>query len=62
MGCSTAWTFSREASEFAARIDSKIVLIDGRSLARHRIDHDVGASTSRSYAVRRIDSDYFVAE
>lgn len=55
----TTSTFSSEAIEFAARIDSKIVLIDGVSLARHMIDHGVGVSTSRCYEVKRVDSDYF---
>jgi restriction system protein len=54
--------FSAEAVDFASRIDSKIVLIDGAALARHMIDHDVGVSASRSYDVKRIDSDYFTEE
>jgi restriction system protein len=58
----TTSTFSAEAISFAARIDSKIVLIDGATLARYMIDSGVGVSTSRSYEVKRIDSDYFTEE
>lgn len=58
----TTSSFSGDAIEFASRIDSKIVLIDGSALAKHMIDHNVGVSTSRSYEVKRIDSDYFSEE
>jgi len=54
--------FSAEATDFASRIDSKVVLIDGATLARYMIDHDVGVSPSRSYEVKKIDSDYFTEE
>jgi restriction system protein len=58
----TTSSFSGDALEFASRIDSKIVLIDGSALAKHMIDHNVGVSTSRSYEVKKIDSDYFSEE
>ena len=58
----TTSAFSADAIEFAARIDSKIVLIDGATLARYMIDNDVGVSAYRSYQVKKIDSDYFAEE
>jgi restriction system protein len=58
----TTSSFSADALEFTSRIDSKIVLIDGAALVKHMIDHDVGVSVSRSYAVKKIDSDYFSEE
>lgn len=58
----TTSAFSGDAIDFASRIDSKIVLIDGATLARHMIDHNVGVSLSRSYEVKKIDSDYFSEE
>jgi restriction system protein len=58
----TTSSFSSDAIEFASRIDSKIVLIDGAALAKYMIDHNVGVSTSRSYEVKKIDSDYFSEE
>jgi restriction system protein len=58
----TTSSFSSDALEFASRIDSKIVLIDGAALAKHMIDHNVGVSVSRSYEVKKIDSDYFNEE
>lgn len=58
----TTSSFSADALEFTSRIDSKIVLIDGASLAKHMIDHNVGVSPTRSYEVKKIDSDYFSEE
>lgn len=55
----TMSSFSTDALDFASRIDSKIVLIDGGALAKHMIDHNIGVSGARSYEVKRIDSDYF---
>jgi restriction system protein len=36
------------------------VLIDGQQLAQLMIDYDVGVATSRSYTIKKIDSDYFL--
>lgn len=58
----TTSSFSADALDFASRLDSKIVLIDGAALAKHMIDHNVGVSMSRSYEVKKIDSDYFTEE
>ncbi len=58
----TTSSFSGDALEYASRIESKIVLIDGSALAKHMIDHNVGVSTSRSYEVKKIDFDYFTEE
>ncbi len=56
----TTSSFSNEARDFASRIDSKIVLIDGRQLAQLMIDNDVGVSKVSSYEIKKIDFDYFV--
>lgn len=58
----TTSSFSSDAQEFASKIDSKIVLIDGPALAKHMIDHNIGVSPVRSYEVKKIDSDYFGEE
>lgn len=52
--------FSREAEEYVSRIDSKIVLIDGKSFARMMIDFGVGVTSVASYEVKKIDADYFL--
>lgn len=58
----TTSDFSKDVLDFVSRIDSEIVLIDGAMLARYIFDHDVGVSTSRSYEVKKVDSDYFLEE
>ncbi len=58
----TTSTFSQDALEYAARIDSKIVLIDGNTLAQLMIDHNVGVALLAAYELKRIDSDYFTEE
>lgn len=40
-------------------IDPKVILIDGQTLAKLMIEHNVGATTVESYQVKRIDLDYF---
>jgi restriction system protein len=52
--------FSKDAIAYVEKIDSKIVLIDGPTLARHMVDHNVGVSLVTEYQVKRVDSDYFM--
>lgn len=58
----TTSTFTKDAIEYASRIDSKIVLIDGDTLAQLMIDHNVGVSPMAVYEIKRIDFDYFTEE
>ena len=58
----TASTFSQEAMDYVASIESKVVLIDGMRLAQLMIDFNVGVSRSQVYEIKRIDSDYFAEE
>ena len=55
----TTSTFSRDAHDYVATIDPKVVLIDGRRLSQLMIDFDVGVSATQAYLVKRIDTDYF---
>jgi len=58
----TTASFSAEAIDFASRIDSKVVLIDGPRLAKYMIDNNVGVSPWQTYEVKRVDTDYFAEE
>ena len=58
----TTSTFTREAQDFAARIESRVILVDGPTLASLMIDHNVGVSAVRSFDLKRIDSDFFSEE
>ena len=55
----TTSTYTAEAADYATRIDTKVVLIDGKQLAGLMIDFDVGVAVAATYLVKRIDSDYF---
>ena len=55
----TASDFTKDALDFVSRIDSKIILIDGATLAKVMIDFGVGVNPVATYQVQKIDSDYF---
>ena len=58
----TTSTFTKDARDYADKIESKIVLIDGESLAQLMIDHNIGVSPVASYMIKKIDNDYFNEE
>jgi restriction system protein len=55
----TTSAFSKEAMEYVAMIENKIVLIGGKELTGLMVDFDVGVSKIASYDVKRLDLDYF---
>ncbi len=56
----TTSDFSQSAIEFANKIESKVVLINGETLAKLMIDYNVGVSPTQLYELKSIDSDYFL--
>jgi restriction system protein len=55
----TSTSFSREAVQYAATIETRIVLIDGDRLADLMIDFNVGVAPAQSFEIKRIDHDFF---
>lgn len=55
----TTSSFSKGATEYAAKINSRIVLIDGARLTALMFEHNVGVSPKQTYVVKAIDNDYF---
>ncbi|MHC4738590.1 MAG: restriction endonuclease [Planctomycetota bacterium] len=55
----TTSAFTKEAMQYASKIENKIVLIDGERLSQLMIEHNIGVSTTASYEVKKIDTDYF---
>ena len=52
--------FTKEAQDYARRQHTtKIVLVDGKALAKLMIEYDVGVSVQTTYFIKRIDSDFF---
>jgi restriction system protein len=58
----TTSTFAAGARDFVSRVDSKIILIDGKELASLMIDHNVGVTVERAYDMKRVDADFFAEE
>lgn len=58
----TTSSFSEPAIEYASNIDTKIILIDGETLANYMIDYNIGISVKDSYEIKRLDYDYFIEE
>lgn len=55
----TTSSYTADATDYATRIDTKVVLVDGKQLAGLMIDFEVGVAPAATYVVKRIDSDYF---
>ncbi len=58
----TTSRFTQEALDYVARIEKKIVLIDGEELADLMIEHNVGVSEAQRYVIKKVDADYFGEE
>lgn len=58
----TTGRFSEDALKYVETIDPRVILIDGRRLAALMIDHSLGTTTTATYPIKRIDSDYFTEE
>jgi len=56
----TSSHYSKEALDYASKIDNRIVLVDGDALAQLMIDNDIGVSKIASYDIKKMDSDYFL--
>lgn len=56
----TTSSFTKDGMDFLARIEGKtVVLVDGDRLAELMIDHDLGVTTTRTYALKEVSNDFF---
>jgi restriction system protein len=55
----TTSSFTRDATDYQPKNETKIVLIDGNLLSQLMIDYDLGVSFVTKYEVKKIDHDYF---
>ncbi|MCL6458924.1 MAG: restriction endonuclease [Gorillibacterium sp.] len=58
----TTSTYTKEAKDYVAHIESKVVLLDGEQVAQFMIDYNLGVTTAAVYEVKRIDTDFFLEE
>ena len=54
----TTSSFTTDAHDHVSRIDSRIALIDGDTLARLMINFGLGVTLVASYELKRLDPDY----
>lgn len=56
----TTAQFTKEAIQYARKqLAAKIVLVDGHQLTRLMIEYGIGVSVQSTYAIKKVDSDYF---
>jgi restriction system protein len=55
----TTSDFSKEAVAYVDRIQQRVVLINGRSLAQLLIEYDVGVRVRTTVKIKSLDEDYF---
>lgn len=59
----TTAQFTKEARQYAEKQHTtKVVLVDGTTLAKLMIEYDLGVSTEATYEIKRIDSDFFAED
>ncbi len=58
----TTASFSKEALDYADGVTPRVILVDGKELAKLMIEHDVGVTVARGYEPKRVDLDYFAVE
>lgn len=55
----TTSAFTPEAMSYAERVGMRLVLIDGKELARLMVQRNVGVSIEETFHLKRIDEDFF---
>ena len=55
----TTSSFTKDALEYALKIEKRISLVDGKTLVDMMIDVNLGVSTTQGYELKKVDLDYF---
>lgn len=58
----TTSSFTNEAKEYANNINSNIILVDGKQLAKLMIEYNVGVQIKDIFQIKKIDEDFFCDE
>ena len=56
----TTSSFTNEAREYANNINSNIILVDGKKLAKLMIEYNVGVQVKDTIQIKKIDEDFFI--
>ncbi|GAA3971666.1 restriction endonuclease [Actinomadura viridis] len=55
----TTSSFTADATDYADRVNARVVLIDGAALARLMVQHNIGVQDQERYVLKRVDEDFF---
>ena len=55
----TTSSFTKDAIDYAKGTTVKVVLIDGSMLADLMMENNLGVTTTMTYEIKRVDTDYF---
>ncbi len=55
----TTSKFSQDALAYAQSLENRVILIDGNRLTALMFEHGLGVTTLNTYAVKRVDNDFF---
>ena len=58
----TTSSFTKDAKSYTKKIGFKIILIDGDQLTDYMLNSNTGVTTTDTYALKKIDHDYFEDE
>jgi restriction system protein len=58
----TMSSFSDDAHEYIKYVEKSILFISGYQFALLMIEHDIGVTTVATYAIKKVDTDYFEEE
>lgn len=56
----TTSNFTKDAIEYAEKVDVTVVLIDGQRLAEYMIQNEIGITLKHNYKIYEIDTDFFI--
>ena len=55
----TTSQFSKQVKEYIKKIDVTVILIDGKELAKHLYDYNLGVKTKEVFEHKELDKDFF---
>ncbi len=55
----TTSRFSQDAHDYAEKVNARVILIDGSTLASLLVQHNIGAQDFENFVLKRVDEDFF---
>lgn len=55
----TTSRFTPDASTYADRVAARVILIDGQTLSRLMVSHNIGVQDQQTFVIKRVEEDFF---